>query len=104
MARSRLWKLVGSAVVAISSGCALCDTCNEPPVPCTGPGCSAAMNIAPAPYGMQPGAGSFAPGMMGGVPTAPPSEAQTTPSFTVPPLPEVPAESPPPPPDSPATP
>ena len=90
MARSRLWKF--AAVLAVgASGCALCDKCNEPPIPCTGPGCSAALNIAPAPFVAAPGSGPFS--TAAAAPTT--GSAAAAPTFTAPPLPDVPADSPP---------
>lgn len=103
MSRSRLWKLA-ALVAVVAPGCALCDKCNEPPVPCSGPGCSAAMNIAPAPYVAAPmGTPMVGPFATTTVPAAPAAtssapargSAAATPTFTAPPLPEVPADSPP---------
>ena len=53
MSRSRRWVFAGLLAVG-ASGCAQCDTCNQPPVPCTGPGCSAALNVEPFPSGASP--------------------------------------------------
>jgi hypothetical protein len=89
MSRSRLW-MIAAVLAAGASGCAQCDTCNNPPTPCTGPGCSAALNVVPPPMmsgspmpAMNPASGPFA--------AAP--ESGATPAFNAPALPDVPADA-----------
>jgi hypothetical protein len=95
MARPRPWKLAVGLLIG-ASGCAHCDICDDPPVPCTGPGCSAALNVEAAPinFGTAPPsttASPFAPYSPSG-PTQH-SAGGTTPIFTAPPLPDVPPDS-----------
>ncbi len=87
MSRSRLWMLAGLFAVG-ASGCALCDTCNQPPVPCTGPGCSAALTVTSPSTG---GARMPAMGAASGPFAIPPPTNGTTP-FVAPALPVLPGE------------
>ena len=88
MSRSRLWMLAGIFAVG-ASGCAQCDSCNYPPVPCTGPGCSAALNVAPSPM-----EGTRMPAMSAaGGPFASPPPSNGTARLIAPALPDLPSEA-----------
>ncbi len=82
MTRSRLLSLAAILAGGLA-GCAHCDTCDDFPVPCTGPGCNTSMRT------MGPG-----PIMGGPIMTGSMDDQSTTPTQTItpPPLPEVPAE------------
>ncbi len=94
MSRSFRELATGALILAAGvAGCAHCDTCDDFPVPCTGPGCG----TTPAGYGMMPpGGGQIAPfqATPGGSPEAGtmalpsvpnlPSESRTTPQPTIP--------------------
>ncbi len=105
MLRSRLF-LVASVLAVGSAGCAICDTCDEMPVPCSGPGCNATLRTVGSPMMPLP-AGSFSAEAV--LPIAPPASAsETSPALSLkaPALPEIPAEptTPPPPPPAPVKP
>ena len=93
MSRSRLWMVAGLLAVG-ASGCAQCDTCNHPPVPCTGPGCSTALNVGPQP--MEHVRMPATSGASGPFASPPPSDGNSR--FTAPTLPDLPGEAASPPP------
>ena len=96
MARSRFF-FVASLFAVGAAGCAHCDTCDNMPVPCSGPGCSAALRTVGSPMDA-PSVGPFSTGMSS-VPMAPPSSGTSAPlNLTAPALPDVPADAPSPPP------
>jgi hypothetical protein len=118
MSRSRLAWLaaVSLSLAAGASGCALCDECHKIPVPCNGPGCSAALSVDPSSYPgamsgpvLSPAAGAASPmtiNSSGGAAAANGSNTPngSVPSFVPPPLPEVPNDPPASPPTGPAAP
>lgn len=87
--RRMSWNLMLAGLVASGIvGCAQCDTCDDFPVPCTGPNCGHTHGPEAMP----------APAMAYGAPTAAPVEAPQPaldPTDDVGPAPAVPAPTPP---------
>lgn len=88
MSRSKYWMLA-SVVAGGLAGCAHCDTCDDFPVPCNGPGCSTAMSVmGPGPMMSGP---AMAPPMM--LPGDQAEAPAMTPTLSPPAVPEVAADA-----------
>lgn len=87
MMRSRLLSMAAILGLGVT-GCVHCDTCDDFPVPCSGPGCNASIRpMTPPPWMAAPGPGPMQAAPEGATP------ATSTPTMEPPSPPEPPAET-----------